>query len=273
MSGKYHLYFDDSGSRDPDKADLVEGRERHDRMDCFALGGILVREEDIDRIFAAHKAFCEEHGITYDLHSRAIRGGRGRFAWLKTPEKAGIFLASLEEFLLSLPIVTLACVVNRPGYVARYKARYKERLWLMCKTAFSILTERAAKFADDNGGKLEIYYEGAGRKEDRDIVRYMRALKREGAPFSERTSRGYGPLDAEDYRRIVLGEPRQRTKKTPMIQVADLVLYPMAKSGYDPKYRPYVRLAETGKLIDCRLREEEIPFRGIKYSCFDDPAG
>ncbi len=38
MSMSYHLYFDDTGSRDPDhKAD-----KRDDRMNCFGLGGILV---------------------------------------------------------------------------------------------------------------------------------------------------------------------------------------------------------------------------------------
>src|SRR3546814_15128376 len=93
-----------------------------------------------------------------------------------------LFRSAIEEYLLSLPIVALACVINRPGYVARYKGRYNEQLWLMCKTAFSILVERAAKFADDEGRQLEIYFEGAGPKEDRDIVQYMRSLKAAGSP-------------------------------------------------------------------------------------------
>ena len=38
-----------------------------------------------------------------------------------------------------------------------------------------------------------------------------------------------------------------------MIQIADLVLYPMAKGGYDSDYRPYKKLKESGKLIDCLL--------------------
>lgn len=270
MSEKLHLYFDDSGSRDPDKAHLINGQARDDRMDCFALGGVLIREEDIDAVFEKYKAFCCGQNITYPLHSSPIRGGRGNFGWLKNPEKAVVFMTALEEFILDLPIVTLACVVNRPGYVARYKEKYEERLWLMCKTAFSILTERAAKFADEEGRKLEIYFEGAGKKEDRDMVRYMRALKTEGAPFSEQTSGAYGPLGTEDYRRIILGEPRRKTKKTPMIQVADLVLYPMVKGRYDPAYRPYQKLRDAGKLIDSHLREEDIAARGIKYSCFDE---
>jgi hypothetical protein len=73
----------------------------------------------------------------------------------------------------------------------------------------------------------------------------------------------------EDYQRIVLGEPRRKTKKVPMIQLADLVLYPMAKGGYDPAYPPYQMLMQHDKLIDCFFAEDAAPHRGIKYSCFD----
>lgn len=118
-----------------------------------------------------------------------------------------------------------------------------------------------------------VLFEESGKKEDRDIISYLRSLKRDGLPFSSDRSGGYTPLEAEDFRRIILGSPKRRTKKTPMIQVADLVLYPMAKGGYDATYRPYVELAKAGKLIDCHLREEDIPLRGIKYSCFDELGG
>src|SRR3546814_8714594 len=42
-----------------------------------------------------------------------------------------------------------------------------------------------------------------------------------------------------------------------MLQIADLVLFPMAKAGYAPEYRPYAKLAEAGKLIDFHLRPED----------------
>ena len=44
----------------------------------------------------------------------------------------------------------------------------------------------------------------------------------------------------------------------------------MAKGGYDPSYRPYKKLMEAEKLIDSHVPEDQIPFRGIKYSCFDE---
>lgn len=270
MVNKYILYFDDTGSRDPDHATYGLVR-REDKMDCFALGGVLIRDEDIDFVIQSYKAFCAEWKLTYPLHSSRIRGGQGKFGWLKKPENAAQFLPAIEEFLLSLPIVGIACVVHRPGYVARYKDQYQERLWYMCRTAFLILVERAAKFAYQQDRKLEIFFEASGKKEDDDIVRYMRELKRDGSPFSQHTSRDYAPLSAQGYRDIILGEPRRKTKRTPMIQIADLVLYPMAKGGYDHSYRPYKKLNEGGKLIDNQLPAELVSVRGIKYSCFDDP--
>lgn len=74
--------------------------------------------------------------------------------------------------------------------------------------------------------------------EDRDLIDYARSLKADGMPFDENNSAAYASLRAEDFREIVRGEPRGRTKATPMIQIADFVLYPMAKGGYDPSYRP-----------------------------------
>src|SRR3546814_13697082 len=78
MKKTYHLYFDDTGSRDPDKADLVDGDVRRDRMDCFAFGGVLVKNEEVDGIFAAHNAFCRAHDIDYPLRSWAIRSEERR---------------------------------------------------------------------------------------------------------------------------------------------------------------------------------------------------
>lgn len=88
-------------------------------------------------------------------------------------------------------------------------------------------------------------------------------------PFDPGTSQAYGALTADDFKKIVLGDPRERTKKTPMIQIADLFLYPMVKGGYDPAYAPYQKLLAAKRLIDATLSAEERPVLGIKYSCFD----
>jgi hypothetical protein len=53
-----------------------------------------------------------------------------------------------------------------------------------------------------------------------------------------------------------------------MLQIADLILYPMAKAGYEPTYRPYVDLMAAGKVIDALLPPSDRPSLGVKYSCF-----
>jgi hypothetical protein len=267
MSPKYILYIDDTGSRDPDRSALSS---RMDLMDCFALGGFLLKDEDIPEFRAKHTVFCAQWHIDYPLHSSSIRGGHRKFGWLRrNRETEEVFLSSLEELLLSLPIVCIAAIIHRPGYLIRYRQTYRERLWFMCRTAFSILVERSAKYARDNGRKLEIVFEGTGKREDRDIKAYLKALKNQGSPFAQQNSEGYRPLTPEDYRKIILGEPHEQSKLSPMLQIADLVLYPIAKAGYEKSYRPYQRLREAGKLIDSYFEGEHVLRRGIKYSCFD----
>ena len=239
-------------------------------MDWFALGGMLIKREDEDLLLNEHRALCSKWSIDYPLHSSKIRGSRGKFGWLGRQENREAFLSDLQVFLLSLPFVAIACIVDRPGYSIRYRHIYHNNLWPMPKTVFSILLERAAKFADSSARKLEVYFEQSGKKEDEMIVRYLRELKQYVNPFKEGVSDGYSPLSAGEYNRIILGEPHRLTKWSPQLQVADLILYPLARSGYDPDYFPYRTLKESGKLIDCLVPEDEVAIRGIKYSCFDD---
>jgi hypothetical protein len=261
------LYFDDSGSRAPDHAPPP----RNDGLNCFALGGVLINREDVSMVLDRHRAFCEAWYIAPPiLHSTRIRTRQKKFAWLGLDaERERLFRAELGEFLLGLPVLCIACAVHRPGYNDRYHEQYGGQPWRLCKTAFNILVERSAKHAVRVGRKLEIFYEASGPREDREIVGYLRALKKEGMPFDPRGSAQYQSLTAEDFQATALGEPHRVTKENPMAQVADLLLYPMIKGRYDRTYRPYCDLKAHGKLIDCVLTEEEVPTLGIKYSCFD----
>lgn len=238
-------------------------------MDYFALGGILVEEEAIGQVYDAHAAFASRWELTAPLHSTKIRGARNAFSWLSAERDAAArFFVDLDELILSSPTVALACVIDRPGYVARYAAKYPEP-WLLCQTAFAILIERAAKHAQRLDKRLVVYFEESGRKEDRALLAYMKALKATGMPFEGSANAGYESLPPEGFRAIVKGEPNRVTKKVPMIQLADLVLYALARGGYHPTYPPYRALHERRKILDALLKPEAIPSLGVKYSCFD----
>jgi hypothetical protein len=45
------------------------------------------------------------------------------------------------------PALGLACVIDRPDYNHRYKEKYADERWSLCKTAFTIAVERASDIA------------------------------------------------------------------------------------------------------------------------------
>ena len=46
----------------------------------------------------------------------------------------------------------------------------------------------------------------------------------------------YNPVDAEDFRRVALRPPQRCEKTVPMIQLANLMLFPIARGRCDPEY-------------------------------------
>jgi hypothetical protein len=129
--------------------------------------------------------------------------------------------------------------------------------------------ERASKFADSHGRKLEIIYESTGRKEDRLMQATVNDLRTSGLPFHKGRMSRYEPLTCADINRILVGDPVRKTKSLVQLQLADLVLYPIIKGKYDPVYPPYVALKEAKKLADDLLPDSRREICGIKYSCFE----
>ena len=240
-------------------------------MDWFALGGVLIDKEDRKLALERYDAFVTSWGIDYPLHSTRIRGRRDKFRWLGQDEvRAERFHRELADMLLAMPMTGIACVIDRPGYNARYAEKYGDQRWLMCKTAYAILIERSLKFAKAAGANLEVFYEEAGKKEDRALLQYHKTLKAAGMPFDEGSSSGYSGLPPKEFRNGVLGDPARVTKKgSPLVQIADLYLYPMVKAGYVAGYKPYDQLLEANRIIDAQLDEEARATLGVKYSCFD----
>lgn len=262
------LYLDDSGSRLPD---FQPAPEQTDAMDCFALGGILFEANEVYRLIKAYNTLCKKWNINYPLHSNEIRMSSENFVWvgaLNVGEREE-FYQDIARMIEEQPFVTMACVISRPGYNTRYKSTYGENRWMLCRTAYSIVVERATKFALRKDLPLRVHFETTGKSENRHTINYQRDLKKIGAPFAAGTSSKYSPLDAATFRKVLLGDPLQHTKASIFCQLADLVLYPMVRGKFNPAYRPYQHLKKAGKLIDCVLPATEIEEVGIKYSCFD----
>ena len=93
-------------------------------------------------------------------------------------------------------------------------------------------------------------------------------MRDQGMPFSVDSSGKYAPLAPQELRET-LYDFQLKYKSSPLVQFADLYLWPMCIGGYDNNNLPYKRLKSDGKLIDCLLAEEELPALGIKYSCWE----
>jgi len=160
----------------------------------------------------------------------------------------------------------MACVIDRPGYNHRYAEQYAENRWKLCKTAFSIAVERAAKFCRHNGARLRIYVERSDPKTDALMESYYHQLRSDGLPFSAATSAMYHPLSPVEFRQTLF-EFRTKNKTSALMQIADLALWPVCQGGYNASHRSYVALREHGKLLDAQCTPDN-GLLGIKYSCF-----
>jgi hypothetical protein len=265
MSASFNLYMDDSGTRHPDRQ-----LENNGKPNWFALGGVMVRREDEDECRGQHERFCEKWEIEKPLHSEEIRHRKRNFRWLDKDEGVRqTFLSELEGLLTSMPVLGVACVIDRNGYHNRYHARYGKQKWSLCKSSFAICVERAGKFAREQGGKLNVYVERSDRKTDNQIKQCFCEMKQKGHPFDQSNASRYDPL-TPDLLGATLYDFKLKDKTSPMMQIADLYLYPICQGGYNAGYYPFRQLMSAAKLIDCRV--DDTNSQGIKYYCFEKPA-
>jgi hypothetical protein len=213
--------LDDSGSRDLDRTQSQTG------SDWFALGGLLIREEDEATARQSHAKFCRDWGISDPLHSYEIRKRTANFQWLNhlSQQKRQQFFDELTQMLINLPVLGTACVIDRQGYNDRYRVKYGQRRWALCKTAFSIVVERAAKYARQQNCRLKVFYERSDKQNEGRIEEYFAALRIAGMPFDQTRSGVYGPLSSGQMRET-LWECRKKYKTSPVMQFADLYLSP-----------------------------------------------
>jgi hypothetical protein len=259
VKNHFTIYIDESGSASLNPIDLYP---------YFSMGGIIVQDVHKDAVKESVVAFKEKWEIDYPLHGAEIRSKKKRFAWLaKDPTRREQFLAELEELILGLPVIVVACVVSRPGYIARFGSEYGVNIWELRKTAFNILVERAAKYIDRQDGTLDVVFEKAGRREDELVVGHFIALRREGAPFHVERSSKYAPMAAAGLAQV-LTTIEGRHKENNLLQVADLCLHPVAQGRDKPNNRPFAKMVEQRLLIDCHLASHEVETLGVKYFCF-----
>jgi hypothetical protein len=199
MPNVLNFYLDESGTRHPKR---TPGKRAKHGYDWFALGGVLVRQEDEPEARRLHNEFVSRWNITKPLHSSEIRSQQSGYLWIRSLGEHQLrdFYESLYGLMRDAPVIGLGCVVDRPGYNHRYLDLYQQQPWLLCKTAFSVVVERAAKYARNLGCQLRVAPERCNKAEDALLRGNYDSLKSSGPPFATGSSEKYAPLTAEQLR-------------------------------------------------------------------------
>nr|WP_245435651.1 DUF3800 domain-containing protein [Microvirga calopogonii] len=260
--------MDETGSRHPDRKPPQAGHG----YDWFAIGGILINAEEEEAAKQLYADFLKRWPqVQHPLHLTDIRAEKKGFAWLGrlSDEERSRFLLDLRTFLGNVPVAGTACVIDRPGYYERgYAKRYGDEKWKLCRSAFDIVVERAAKYAKLNGRRLKVFYERADPVTDAQIEGYFQNLKTNGLGFDTGTSAKYAPFSAADFGETLVGI-EGKDKRNKMMQVADSYVYSIARGSYDRKFDFFRRIFEKGRLVTTQVDIALAPTLGIKRYCFD----
>lgn len=262
-----NFYMDESGERAPQR----EISTPQTGVPWFSMGGILIKDSDEAEVRERHRVFCQKWNITYPLHSVEIRNKSQNFKWLNALQKDTLntFYTDLENFILNIPVIGIACIISREGYHKRYIPKYGRNSWHLCKTAFNIAIERSLKYSISKNCRMRVYFERSNKQDDRRIKSYYSDLKISGMPFSSETSSTYAPLKQNDFSNY-LYDIKDKAKSSPMIQLADLYLWPISKCTIDQEYLPYLKLIERKRLIESYIPRADWPILGSKYSCYNE---
>lgn len=258
--------MDETGTRHPDKKANETGMAKN----WFGLGGFLIRKEDEVEVTRLHQEITAKWDIKYPFHLTDMRGKTKKFSWLgkRSQVEQDAFWSDYHAFLSSIPALATGCIIDRPGYVARgYLETHPDSKWLLCRSAFDITIERAAKYAISSGCKLNVVFEG-DIPINRTMRGYFQNLKSNGLEFDATNSDKYNPLSASQFN-DTLGTIEWKTKESIFLQVADSYIYAIARQKYDRHFPMFCHLRDAVRIINFALGDaERIKAMGIKYYCY-----
>ncbi len=215
---KYYLYIDECGDHQLENFNPA--------FPIFTLCGILV---SADRLVCLEKAvnafkheFFEDENII--IHSRDIRKQEKFYSILQYPDIKKRFYEGINSILGQSGVyVIVCCSILKEPFVERFNTG--EDVYGL---SLKYLIERAVFCMDDNvdDGKLDIYIERRGVKQDRTLLNYYNRLRSTGTKWvtAERLVSRLGRFIFSYKKDNVIG-----------LQLADLVAYPITRHVLDPK--------------------------------------
>jgi hypothetical protein len=267
MPPMFDLYIDESGSQKPSQKDTSP---------FFAMGGVLFERKNENVIKDSVTNFKTKwyprlkiSELSVPLHSTEIRSKKQDFRELENfcQTELDQFYTDLNNMATGCPITIHACVISRYGYHNRFYPIYGDNTWDMMKSCFYIVVERAAKDVQSKGGRMKVYFEGIGKRENKVLKQYFKELGMTGNIFSPSTAKAYAPFSAEDFSNV-LTSIEHKTKTNLIMQLADYCLHPIADIKLHTKNRAHQAFQAGNIIVDCQLSRNQISDRGIKYYCY-----
>lgn len=259
-------YMDETGNRQPDK----KSDQSRQGRDWFGLGGFMIKNGDEAEAKRLHGEIVQKWNVRAPFHFTDMLAEKKGFSWLGrlSQLKRDEFWRDYKAFLGEVPVLGTACIIDRPGYVARgYLEAHPDTKWLLCRSAFDITVERAVKYALSQGSKLDIVFESDIAINDT-VKGYFANLKLNGLQFDAGNSAKYMPLTQADFANT-LGTIEWKTKSSRMLQIADSYIYAIARQKYDRNFGIFRHLRDTSRIINFALEDtDSIKAMGIKYYCY-----
>jgi len=260
------FYMDETGNRHPDKKTDASRQGR----DWFGFGGVIVNSEDADALKNSVKLFAIKWRLRGPAHMTDMLAQAKVFSFLERLPQSQVdeFWDDWRKVLCNAQAVGLGCIIDRPGYVKRgYLEQFnKESRWLLCRSAFDISVERAAKIARLDGRKLHVVFEHDPAMNEK-VKSYFRNLKENGLEFDTIRSSQYMPLTREQFLET-LGRIDHKPKEHSVLQVADSYIYTMARYKYDKRFWLWRHLRDRRRIADFSVPTGMSPTLGVKYYCF-----
>ena len=214
---KYYLYIDECGDHQLEKF--------NPNFPIFTLCGFLVPGDKLDSledsVNCLKRDFFNDESII--IHSRDIRKQEKAYSILQYPEVKNRFYERINRILGKSDVyVIVCCSILKEPFVEKF-SRGEDVYGLSLK----YLIERAIFCMDDNveDGKLDVYIERRGIRQDRALLNYYNRLRATGTKWvtAERLVSRLERFTFSYKKDNVIG-----------LQLADLIAYPITRHVLDP---------------------------------------
>lgn len=231
-----------------------------DEFKAFVIAAIIVPDEDYPKLDEQWKRWKADNlgSPNKFIHEPNLRRGTGPFYFNKDTNKRSLVIQSLQELVAKLDFTAVACVVNRPEYVAQVgldslDESLPSHPYLM---TLDFLMERLVMVLERqfNGARAHVVAEARGPLEDALLQYEYVRLQIDGTSY----------ISASWFRQQLATAIEFRTKKENCtgLQLADLLARPCGEKVLAPSTTPDRWPEFRGKL--CCGQETAHSILGLK---------